>query len=119
MPKRVWILAVILIVIAMLKLVKVTIKDFNIYRLMAITLIIAYFFSYSVACSQVNLIRGQYFVREREIEKQKNETEVKLEPIYGYTKYSPYSERGDLVDENIWPNTAIAKYYNVSKIVKK
>lgn len=119
MPKRVWIVAVILIVIAMLKLIKIMIRDSNIYSLITVTLIIAYFFSYSVACSQVNLIREQYFAREREIEKQKNETEVKLEPIYGYTKYSPYSEQGDLVDENIWPNTAIAKYYNVSKIVKK
>lgn len=119
MPKRVWITAIVLILISVLKIVDVIITDHNIYKLMAIILVIAYFFSYSVACSQVNLIRTQYFAREAEIEKQKNEAEVKLESIFGYTKYSPYSEQGDLADENIWPNTAIARYYNVPKIVKK
>lgn len=71
-----------------------------------------------MACSQINLVRNQYIKREVEIIKQKNKKEVKLDSIYGYTKYSPYSDKGDLVDENIWPNTAIARYYNVSKITK-
>lgn len=119
MPKRVWIIAIVLIIISVLKLIREAIKDSNIYRWMTATLLIAYLFSYSVACSQINLVRNQYIKREAEIIKQKNKKEVKLDSIYGYTKYSPYSDKGDLVDENIWPNTAIARYYNVSKITKK
>lgn len=51
--------------------------------------------------------------------KRKGIYEVKLLPIKGYSKYSCFPIEGDLkYDAEQWPNSAIAKYYGVKKIIR-
>lgn len=51
--------------------------------------------------------------------KRKGIHEVRLLPIKGYSKYSCFSIEGDLkYDAKQWPNSAIAKYYGVKRVIR-
>ena len=58
--------------------------------------------------------------RVLKITSQKDNSSITIPDIIGYSKYDCYTSYGDLSDNSTeWPNTAIARYYNVDFIEKE
>ena len=63
-----------------------------------------------------NDLRVNYILEEKE----NGNLDVSIEPIVSHSKYSCFDYNGDLnKDKNVWPNTAIARYYGLNTVSMK
>ena len=45
--------------------------------------------------------------------------DIVLEPLTGHTRWNCYPPEGDLNDDpDVWPNTALAMYFGVERVLK-
>lgn len=78
--------------------------------------------TFSEAYSELSEIHTASLVRENVIRIQKNNgnSEIEVPSIYAASRYSPFDSYGDLNDDSdTWPNSALAMYYGVDKIIKQ
>lgn len=76
--------------------------------------------TYTNALVELRHVNEAYHERVSIIENaiSSGEKNIEIPSIYGWSGYSCYSASGDLeVDSSKWPNTAIASYYGVEKII--
>lgn len=77
--------------------------------------------TYSIAVGDISATAGANEARLESIAEQKSagESEIILEPITGRTRWNCYPPEGDLNDDpDIWPNTALAMYFGVGRVIK-
>ena len=124
-PGRVWSGPVVLILIAVFNLYSL-IDTSSIKFSMGKTVTISFVLVLSIATfvnAYFDVKNVDSFYDERismiEMAKEMDEKSVEIPNINGSTQFSVYSSDGDLnADSNEWPNTAIAKYYEVDKIIR-
>lgn len=123
-PGRAWTVSVVFALIGfgrLFKMIKISEKFFR--RTVASVIVLAIIcFGTSYIDAYLDLKQTKIMADNRKstieqaIENQKYD--VLLEPIYGFTKYNSYSPHGDLSpNSEEWPNTSIAKYYGVEKVI--
>lgn len=84
-----------------------------------IILTILYIPQYINATLEIRDLKHNWNHREKIIkeEKEKGNDEIYLEPYYPISKFNPTYNLGDISeDKNGWPNSDIARYYNVKSI---
>ena len=78
--------------------------------------------NYMNAFFELKYVKNQNDLRVNYIleEKEKGNLDVSIEPIVSHSKYSCFDYNGDLnKDKNVWPNTAIARYYGLNTVSMK
>lgn len=123
---RVWSGPIILACIAVMawydKNRQCIIENRKCYCMLMVIMVLSFLFTYGKALTYVKRTYDAVQNRDALVEQQKcsGKTELILPVIYGYTKYSCYTERisdGDLSPyEDYWGNVILARYYGVDKI---
>lgn len=123
-PERAWTTPVIFAIIAFGQLISLIEPKNDIYRktICALLVIGTICFGTSYISSYLDIKQTVIAYNEREeyIEQQleEGETVLLLKPVSGWAKYNIFNSEGDLGDSSDeWPNTAIARYYGVEKII--
>lgn len=123
-PERAWTVSVVFALIAfgrLLKLIQFSEKPYT-YAITAVMALSVICFGTSYINAYLDLKQTKIMVDNRVATIEQaiaaEEATVILDPIYGFTKYNIYSSYGDLSKtSDTWPNTTIAKYYGVEKII--
>ncbi len=122
---RVWTGPMIFAVIAFGNLIKNIPSDNTLYRriicaVMSVT-VVCFGASYTKAYLDIKSTRLLFDEREQAISQAiaDGKQEVVVKPIYAYTKYDIFfAEWADILDDSRrWPNTDIARYYGIDKII--
>lgn len=123
-PERSWTPPVILAIIAFGQLISLIKNDDTIYRRIVCTALaiatICFGTSYVASYFDIKQTVIAYNEREEYIASQieKGETILLLKPVRGWEKYNIFDPDGDIGSKSEkWPNTAIARYYGVEKVI--
>ncbi|WP_195955504.1 DUF3329 domain-containing protein [Clostridium saudiense] len=124
-PERAWSGPVILFIISLGNIFyKIEFdKKFKILIITTIS-IVCILFCTSYIDAILKLRQTKLLVNQRVLkitsQKDKDNSSITIPDIIGYSKYDCYTSYGDLSDNSTeWPNTAIARYYNVNSIEKE
>ena len=126
-PTRVWSGLLVLFLIILLSFyVEVVIKSHlkkakHVQIVFISTFILLCSCIYINAYVSLNAVLYQYNIRMAIIEEciEKNQNEAYMPSIRSNSKYSCFEWSGDLGwDSDTWPNTALAKYYGIPKIIR-
>ncbi len=77
--------------------------------------------TYSTAVRDISATAAANGARLESIASQKasGQGEIVLEPLTGHTRWNCYPPEGDLNDDpDVWPNTALAMYFGVERVLK-
>lgn len=124
-PERAWSGPVILFIISVGNIFsRIKFDERFKMEIIATISILCIFFSASYIEAVLNLRQTTASVNERITkiisQKENNISNVTIPTIIGYSKYDCYTSVGDLSDNNDeWPNTAIARYYDIDSINKE
>ena len=123
-PARAWSGPLSLLLVVIGYLISKIILPKNVYFISKyLTLILLFVFSittYTNALFDLKNVNAAFLERKQYISEAtaKNESIVEIPIIQGYTAYSCYENTGDLNnDSSKWPNTAIARYYGIDKVI--
>ncbi len=123
-PERSWTPPVIFAIIAFGQLISLINNENEIYRkaVCAVLAIATISFGTSYVASYLDMKQTfiAYNEREAHIAEQieKGETTLIMKPVRGWRKYNLFGPDGDLGSRSDeWPNTSIATYYGVEKII--
>ena len=123
-PERSWTPPVIFAIVAFGQLVSLIDSQNEIYRKTVCTALTIATISFGASYVTSYLDMKQTFIayNEREIkiaeQIEKGETTLIMEPVRGWAKYNLFGPDGDLGSRSDeWPNTSIATYYGVEKII--
>lgn len=127
-PERAWCGPTVLFVTTVLSLACALLPDIRkryIVGLVGVACaILGYAFAedYKIAYADVTAINQAVTEREALIDEAKAQgiTTVELEPIKDNSRFTPYVDFDDLNNNpDNWPNTALAMYYELDKVIKK
>ncbi len=123
-PARSWTPPVVFAIIAFGQLLSLIKPSDKIYRrtVCAALAIATLCFGTSYVASYLDIKQTVIAYNEREAyiaeQKAQGETVLILKPVRGWARYNLFSSGGDLgVSSNEWPNTSIAEFYGVEKII--
>lgn len=126
-PDRVWSGPLVLLLIFTLAFYQEVVRDLDrrtvtsVTRWMAALLVVCTLPVYAHGLQNVRNRSWDNYVRVTRIEqaKQRGETEVRVSAIWSTSKYSVFYPNADIsYNSDDWPNTSIANYYGVERIIR-
>lgn len=122
-PERAWFGIIVYMLVALMIMVYDIGKLKKIYAYILVDIIIIltilYIPQYINATLEIRDLKHNWNHREKIIkeEKEKGNDEIYLEPYYPISKFNPTYNLGDISEDKTgWPNSDIARYYNVKSI---